>query len=58
MRKMSKLTLLLCAIVGTMFAYAVTNAFIVEVNIISFIVIEIIISIMHSSFNKVKVKVI
>ena len=30
----------------------------VEVNIISFIVIEVIISIMHSSFNKVKVKVI
>jgi hypothetical protein len=58
MRKMSKLTLLLCAIVGTLFAYAITNAFIVEVNIISFIVIEVIISIMHSSFNKVKVKVI
>ena len=55
---MSKLTLLLCAIVGTLFAYAITNAFIVEVNIISFIVIEVIISIMHSSFNKVKVKVI
>lgn len=55
---MSKLSLLLCAIVGTLFAYAVTNAFIVEVNIISFIVIEVIISIMHASFNRVKVKVI
>ena len=58
MRKMSKLSLLLCAIVVTLFAYAVTNAFIVEVNIISFIVIEVIISIMHASFNRVKVKVI
>jgi hypothetical protein len=58
MRKMSRLSLLLCAIVGTLFAYAVTNAFIVEVNIISFVVIEVIISIMHASFNRVKVKVI
>ena len=58
MRKVSKLTLLLCAIVGTLFAYVVTDAFIVEISIINFIVVEIIISIMHATFNRVKVKVI
>lgn len=58
MSKMSKLPLLLCAIVGTLFGYAVTNAFITEISMMNFIVVEIIISIMHASFNRVKVKVI
>jgi hypothetical protein len=58
MRKLSKLSLLLCAIVGTLFGYAVTNAFIVEISIINFIIVEVIISVMHASFNRVKVKVI
>jgi hypothetical protein len=58
MSKFSRLTLLLCAIVGTLFAYIVTNAFITEISMINFIIIEVVISIMHSSFNRVKVKVI
>jgi hypothetical protein len=58
MRKLSKLSLLLCAIVGTLFGYAVTNAFIIEISIINFIIVEVIISVMHASFNRVKVKVI
>ena len=57
MRK-TKLSLLLVAIVGTLFAYAVTNAFITNISMINFIIIEVIISIMHASFNRVKVKVI
>ena len=57
MRK-TKLSLLLIAIVGTLFAYTVTNAFIINISMINFIIIEVIISIMHSSFNRVKVKVI
>jgi hypothetical protein len=44
--------------VGTLFGYAVTNAFIIEISVINFIVVEVIISIMHASFNRVKVKVI
>jgi len=58
MRKLSRVSLLLCAVVGTLFGYAVTNAFIIEISVINFIVVEIIISIMHASFNRVKVKVI
>jgi len=58
MRKVSKLTLLLCAIVGTLFAYVVTDAFIVEISVINFIVVEIIISVMHATYNRVRVKVI
>jgi hypothetical protein len=58
MRKVSKLSLLLCAIVGTLFAYVVTDAFIVEISIINFIVVEIIISVMHATYNRVRVKVI
>lgn len=58
MRRMSKLTLLLCAIVGTLFAYVVTDAFIIEISVINFIVVEIIISIMHATYNRVRVKVI
>jgi hypothetical protein len=57
MRK-TKLSLLLVAIVGTLFAYTVTNAFITNISMINFIIIEVIISIMHASFNRVKVKVI
>jgi hypothetical protein len=56
MRK-SKLSLLLIAIVGSLFAYIVTNVFITEISMIHFIIIEVIISIMHASFNRVKVKV-
>jgi hypothetical protein len=55
---MSKLTLLLCAIVGTLFAYVVTDAFIIEISVINFIVVEIIISVMHATYNRVRVKVI
>lgn len=58
MRRMSKLTLLLCAIVGTLFAYVVTDAFIIEISVINFIVVEIIISVMHATYNRVRVKVI
>ena len=58
MRKMSRLSLLLCAIVGTLFAYVVTDAFIVEISVINFIVVEIIISVMHATYNRVRVKVI
>ena len=38
MRKLSRVSLLLCAVVGTLFGYAVTNAFIIEISVINFIV--------------------
>ncbi len=58
MYKLSKLSLVLCACVGLLFGYMVTKAFIIDINILQFILIEIVISLLHSTYNRVKVKII
>ena len=52
MHKSSRLILGLCAIVGVLLGYLVTNTFIIEINIIPFILIEIMISVLHNTYNQ------
>jgi hypothetical protein len=58
MYKSSRLILGFCAIVGVLLGYLVTNTFIIEINIIPFILIEVLISVLHTTYNRVKVKII
>ena len=58
MHKSSRLILGLFAIVGVLLGYLVTNTFIIEINIIPFILIEIMISVLHTTYNRVRVKII
>jgi hypothetical protein len=46
--------LLLCAVIGSIFSYFTINEFIIQISILEYLVIELLISFMHSLYNYVK----
>lgn len=58
MYKLSKLTLGFCAIVGVLLGYLVINTFVISITVIQFIVVEVVISVLHATYNRLKVKII
>jgi len=51
---MVKINLFFIAILGSVFAFTITNLFIVKVSVIEFIIIEIVISCLHGMYNIAK----
>jgi hypothetical protein len=58
MYKLPKLILGCCAIVGILLGYLVINTFVISITVIQFIVVEIVISVLHATYNRIKVKII
>lgn len=55
---MMKGVLIVIAIVGSLFGYAIVNLFIIEISLGRFFLIEVIISLLHELYNKAKNKLI
>jgi len=53
---MTNLKMLMIAIVGSMFCFTIIDYFIVEINVWQYIIIEFLMSIVHSFYNYVKNK--
>lgn len=58
MHKSSRLILGFCAIVGVLLGYLVINTFVISITVIQFIVVEVVISVLHATYNRLKVKII
>jgi len=54
---MIKFKLLIIALVGSVLSYYIINLFLFPINILQYIGIEVVISIFHAMFNKIKVEI-